>query len=262
MPARGVASASIHPWARLIPTAAAVRSSRRPSSRSAVRRAVGPEIDERGVNGTSLVPDRHRGRGKALLPLSERHRPLGQADLLELGDELIRGGGAWGQRLPSHAAELLGLRRRVREGEQELARRADREGQRLADSGEVAELVVALDRRDADAAVPLPDVEVDALADDVAEAHHRTFRDAGDVAVPAGRIAPAGQARAGRVVRGPDPEQQPELHQLRQQAVDRRPWLTEAMGDVGHRGRLRSFRDHVEDLGRLLQHRHQSTGVP
>ena len=52
---------------------------------------------------------------------------------------------ARGEWLFRDAPQLLGLRRRVGEGEQELPGRADGERQRLAHLGEVAELVVAFD---------------------------------------------------------------------------------------------------------------------
>ena len=135
-----------------------------------------------------------------------------RANGLKLGGELLDGRRAWRERLPRHASQLLRLCCGVGEGEQELSGGTDRQRQGLSDLGEVAKLVVAFHGRHAHPSVPLPNVEVHALADGVAQSHHGRFRDADDVRDATGRLAPARQTGSGHVVRRPDAEEESELH--------------------------------------------------
>ena len=166
------------------------------------------------------------------------------------------------ERLFRDPPQFLGLRCRVGEGEQQLPGCADGQRQRLSDLGEVAELVAAFDGRYADAAVTLPNVQMHALPDRVAEPHHGRLRDSNDVACAAGGLPPASQARTRAVVRRANPEQQPQLDQLRQQPMDRGAGLTQALRDGGQCRCVRRLRHHVQDQRRLLENRHQSTGRP
>ena len=78
----------------------------------------------------------------------------------------------------------------------------------------MAQLVAAIDRRDAYARVALADVQVDALAERVAQPHHRRLGDPDDLVDTLSGLAPACQPRAGRVGVRPDARQEAQLDEL------------------------------------------------
>ena len=95
--------------------------------------------------------------------------------------------------------ELLPLDVLLGEGQQDLAGGTSPKRQWPTELDEWAELVARLDGRDADPGVLVPDVEVDALPELVAEPAHRRFGDGSQVERLGGGLTPVEQARSERV---------------------------------------------------------------
>ena len=131
------------PCAALISSAAADSCGRSPSSRSAVRRAVGPEIVERGVDDAGAVADRHGAGRQALLALPEGHGPPRRADVRELRGQLVDRRRPRASAAPSRRGEAPAPASPDRRRRGAACPTPRRERQWLADLGEVAELEVA-----------------------------------------------------------------------------------------------------------------------
>ncbi len=121
----------------------------RSTKRSAVRRAVGPETERAATTSPAWF---RIGTAAAARPSSrspnEVLHPVAR-DLPQLSLQLLQAGRARRERLGRHATKLLALHGWLGECQQQLARGANGQGERLPDLREVTQLVLAVHGRDA-----------------------------------------------------------------------------------------------------------------
>src|SRR5690606_9086140 len=210
--------------------------------------------DAQGGHDPAPPVEHGGGRGgHARLALPDGGRPALGADLLQLFcvDRLVRP-----RCLPGGSLdlELLGLL--VGKGQEQLPGGADPQRQGPTQFDEWSEHLAAFGRGDADADVPLPDVQVDALVELVTQASHRLLGDPPQVVAVGGGLTPVEETGAQGVQTVLGAADYAETGQLAEQAVGGRLRHVQGVPDLTERHWLACPAEAVDQVACLLQDGH------